>query len=389
MVNDTCGHAAGDELLKQLCPRLKACVRDSDTLARLGGDEFGVLLSHCSLSKAESIANYILNTIHDYRFSWQDNSFVIGASIGLVPINQYSGDPSMVMSKADSACYIAKDSGRNRIYVSHDEQDQQVERSKGEMQWVQRLTSAMDEDRFTLYCQPIVSIHNTQQVQHYEILIRLQDDGDELIPPMAFIPAAERYNLMPMLDRYILDKAFAHIAKINMEQVFSINLSGQSLTDRNFIDFVIDKLEQYTINPEHICFEITETATIANLSLAMSFISTLKGMGCSFSLDDFGSGLSSFNYLKNLSVDYLKIDGSFIRDMHEDLIDRAFVSSINEIGHIIGIATIAEYVADESIYHHLKDMGVDYVQGYWICKPFPLTELKLKSPSKSVAADRY
>lgn len=387
VVNDTCGHSAGDELLSQLGDRLQNCVRETDILARLGGDEFGVLLSRCSLSKAEEIANYILNTIHDYRFSWEDNSFVVGASIGLVPITNTSGSLSSIMSKADSACYIAKDSGRNRIYVSHTSKDKQVEQSKGEMQWVQRLTSALDNDEFVLFCQPIVSSQDISNIHHYEILVRLQNPNGDITPPMAFIPAAERYNMMPMLDRHIIAQSLEKIAQLNQDYKFSINLSGQSLTDKEFIHFVTEQLDKNEINPEQICFEITETATIANLSLAMKFISVLKGMGCRFSLDDFGSGLSSFNYLKNLNVDYLKIDGSFIRDMHEDPIDRAFVSSINEIGHIIGLETIAEYVADENIYHHLRKMNVDYVQGYWLHTPFPLEQLELKSALKNAVSD--
>lgn len=376
VINDTCGHAAGDELLKQIAARLKLLIRDSDTLARLGGDEFGVLLDGCSLEKAREIADKLLATVREIRFAWDNKTFEVGASIGVVPINELSGDLSAVMSAADTACYEAKEQGRNRIHV-FDEKDINLLRRRGEMDWVHRINDALENDKLTLYCQPIFSLDSTgNRCIGYEILVRLKGQNGEIYPPNAFIPAAERYNLMPMIDKYIVSKTIMLLEYQNsaIDNIF-INISGQSVCDKSFVDFLLDKLENSNINPGCLTFEITETATVANFSIATQFIDSLKDKGCHFALDDFGSGLSSFSYLKNIPVDYLKIDGSFIRDIANDKTDYAFVKSIQQIGSIMGLKTIAEFVESESICDMLGKIGIDYAQGFYLGKPRPVEEV--------------
>lgn len=378
LVNDTCGHVAGDEMLRQLSERFQQRVRETDVLARLGGDEFGLLLEHCPVEQAERIANGIWETLSDFRFSWGDKSFTVGISIGLVPITRDWDNIATLMSAADVACYAAKDSGRNRLHI-YKEDDAELAKRHGEMHWVGKIHQALEQGQFVLYCQAISPIHATEQTQerHCEMLIRLLDDDGRLIMPMAFLPAAERYNLMPSIDRWVVDTALQMMStKSNREHChISINLSGHSLSDDEFLDHVIAQVSQSGIRPEQICFEITETAAIANLSRAMLFIKRLKQLGCLFSLDDFGSGLSSFTYLKNLPVDFLKIDGSFVKDMINDPIDRAMVESINQLGHVLGIKTIAEFVENEQILQQLALIGVDYAQGYGIQRPIPFAEL--------------
>ncbi len=377
VVNDTCGHTAGDEMLRQISSILQRVIRHRDTLARVGGDEFGVLMEYCSLDDAHRVAASLQKAIQDYNFIWEEHTFRVGVSIGLVPITEIIPSLTELLKEADAACYIAKDKGRNRIHVYHAEDSETVKRH-GEMQWVERLYQALEEDRFCLYAQTIAPLNGEADI-HYELLIRMIDEQGEMIPPNSFLPAAERYNLISRIDQWVIEKTFkslkvnqGFLKKINF---CSINLSGPSLTDPNILDFIITQLDSLEIDGSKICFEITETAAILNLSNATKFISILKNLGCRFALDDFGSGLSSFAYLKNLPVDYLKIDGMFVKDIVDDPIDHAMVKSINEIGQVMNMKTIAEFVENDVIKGMLKEIGVDYAQGYGIAKPVPLDEL--------------
>ncbi|MBL4638782.1 MAG: EAL domain-containing protein, partial [Proteobacteria bacterium] len=381
VVNDTCGHAAGDEMLRQLSAVLQETVRHHDTLARLGGDEFGVLIEHCSLDDAHRVVTTLQKAIQDYQFAWEGHSFRVGVSMGLVPITETTTNLTELLKDADAACYMAKDKGRNRIHVYHAE-DLDIAQRHGEMQWVTRIQHALEEDKFCLYAQSIVPLdHNTDK--HYELLIRMIDDKGEIIQPGAFLPAAERYNLITQIDRWVIENAFRLLAENPAFQsqisFISINLSGPSLAEQNVLDFIITQLDKNGIDCKKICFEITETAAISSLGSAIKFISTLKGLGCRFSLDDFGSGLSSFGYLKNLPVDYLKIDGMFVKDIVDDPIDRAMVKSINEIGQVMGMQTIAEFVENDEIKGMLREIGVNYAQGYGIDKPMPFEDLLARS----------
>lgn len=376
IVNDTCGHIAGDQLLKQIAFLLQEQIRESDHLARLGGDEFGVLLSGCPQQEAIKIALKLLAVVNEFRFVWQEKTFEIGVSIGLVQIDGNAAGITSVLSAADVACYAAKDLGRNRIHI-YQPDDVEMAKRHSEMQWVSRITNALESGQFMLHRQAIRPIgpaaQASQEDEHIELLVRMLDEEGALVPPNLFIPAAERYNLMPSIDRWVVREAFAHMAAHpDAYGQVSINLSGMTYSDKNFHDYVRRQLQEYAVAAEKICFEITETAAITHLSQAVNFIREFRELGCRFSLDDFGSGLSSFAYLKNLPVDYLKIDGSFIKDMAHDDIDRAMVKAINEIGHVMGIKTIAEFVEDDEILGILVDIGVDYAQGYGIEVPRPL-----------------
>jgi len=381
VVNDTSGHRAGDELLRQIAQILRETVRGHDVLARLGGDEFGLLLMDCPLDKAREIADNLRQQIHDFRFAWGTRSFEIGVSIGVVPITAQGGSLIDVLSLADAACYVAKEAGRNRVHVA-DEQDKAVARHHSEMEWIHRISRAFEENRFVLYFQPIVSLDASDKsaLPHGEVLLRLIDDSGDVLIPTAFIPAAERYHLMPTIDRWVVRTTLGLLRQAQGSGrtpplCCSINLSGQSLTDEHFLDFVLHQFEEGDIDGSYVCFEITETAAITNLSRARKFIDVLKQRGCYFALDDFGSGLSSFGYLKGLQVDYIKIDGSFVKDMASDELDRAMVASINQIGHVMGLKTIAEFVENDAIVAALKEMEVDYGQGLGIAKPEPLTDV--------------
>ncbi len=385
IVNDTSGHIAGDELLRQLATLLQARLRDRDTLARLGGDEFGVLLLNCNLEQAHPIADVLRQQVKDFRFVWHDNSFSIGVSIGLVAITAESEGLSGLLSYADAACYEAKDRGRNRVHV-YKAEDAELVKRQGEMQWVTLITRALEENRMRLYVQPILPLYpHSGADTHFEILLRMLDDDGEVVLPMAFIPAAERYNLMPSIDRWVVGATLSAFPLLfpkayDGQSVCTINLSGHSLCDEKFLDFIERQFNINHVPYAAICFEITETAAITNLTDAIRFIHALKLKGCKFSLDDFGSGLSSFTYLKNLPVDYLKIDGAFVQDMATDPMDCAMVESINHIGHILGLKTIAEYVESEMIHDHLKRIGVDYVQGNWLIEPQPLSTFLSQNP---------
>jgi diguanylate cyclase (GGDEF)-like protein/PAS domain S-box-containing protein len=381
VVNDTCGHFAGDELLRQLAALLHSHVRSNDTIARLGGDEFGIILDDCAPEKAVVLATKILHAIQDFHFVWEEKTFRVGASIGVVEINRHSKSIADVMAIADAACYSAKDRGRNRVHVA-ERNDLEIANRRGEMQWVSKIAQALESDSFELFYQLITPLDQQQQNRTcIEMLLRLQNIDGELIPPGAFIPAAERYSLMTQLDRWVVAHAFEWLSK-NAEITddlykCSINLSGQSISEGHFLDFVKSQITKYKIDPAKICFEITETAAILNLIKATGFIADLKSLGCFFALDDFGSGMSSFAYLKNLPVDYVKIDGMFVRDIASDPIDQEMVRSITGIAKAMGKQTIAEFVENDTIIEILREIDVDYIQGYGVAMPQPLKQLTL------------
>jgi len=371
IVNDTCGHVAGDELLRQLGDLLKAGIREGDVLARLGGDEFGLLLENCSLEKAVDIAETLRVSVKEFRFVWQDKSFEIGASIGVVGINANNMDLASILASADMACYAAKDMGRNRVHV-YEQSDAMLAERHGQMHWAGKITAALKNNRLVLFKQPVVYIKSDEQTKHTEILLRMRDEEGGMVRPDAFIPAAERYNLMPTIDRWVVSEVFKYIATTDHDienTVIAINLSGASLADNGVLQHIFDAANLHKIDFSGICFEVTETAAISNLAKATQFIKALKARGCQFSLDDFGSGLSSFTYLKNLPVDYIKIDGSFVVDMFNDPIDRAMVDAIVRVGHVMKVKVIAEWVENEETLSLLKEMEVDYVQGYHLGVP--------------------
>ena len=379
IVNDSCGHVAGDELLRQLTLQLQHEVRERDTLARLGGDEFGLLLENCPAEKAMEIAEIMRLTVQNFRYAYNGKSFLVGVSIGMVMINQDSDNVTTLLTAADAACYAAKDNGRNRIHL-YELEDGELAKRRGEMQWVNRIHSAIAENRLRLYFQEIQALDPAQQGRHVELLLRMIDEDGRCLLPMIFIPAAERYHLMPMLDRWVMENCFLLCASHFTHSTtglntLAVNISGASLCDEGFVSFLTQHLSENTALAKSLCIEITETAAITNLAAARQFIAGLKKLGCRFALDDFGSGLSSLNYLKNLQVDYLKIDGAFVKDMASDEIDCAMVEAINKIGHQMGLKTIAEFVDSAAIMNKLKEIGVDYAQGNWIHMPTTIDEL--------------
>lgn len=386
IINDTCGHGAGDLLLQLLAKMLQTEMRDSDILARLGGDELGVLLPHCHADVARLIGEKIRQSVKDFRFAWESRSFEIGVSIGMVEITQDSKSMSELLVAADQACYMAKEQGRNRLHV-YRETDLMLSQRRGEMMWVSRLKEAFENHSFRLFAMPIVHLHDEQQ-DHDEVLIRILGKKGDLILPGAFIPAAERYDMMMSIDRWVIKAVCHHIRSVRdslaplaammqsqhrQPALYSVNLSGASLADAGLQDYIIEQFVLYQVAPEQICFEITETAVIANLPKAQVFMSKLKVLGCRFSLDDFGSGFSSFGYLKTLPVDYLKIDGIFVRDIANNTVNRAMVKAINEVGHVMGLQTVAEYVEDDATLTVIRELGIDYAQGYAVGNLRPLT----------------
>jgi diguanylate cyclase (GGDEF)-like protein len=382
LVNDSSGHVAGDELLRQLGELLKAHVRRGDLIARIGGDEFGVLLKNCSLREALRVSKGLRDAVAEFRFVWEDKIFDVGVSIGLVAVTREGGHINQLLRQADAACYTAKKNGRNRVHVFRPDDEDQVRR-QSELNWVHRLNAAMDQDALHLHCQEIRSLgENGTESKRCEILLRMETASGELVSAATFLPAAERYNLATRIDRYVIKKAIDWFRRNPFSTgdfaVYAVNLSGQTIGDKEFGDYVTEQLADCPIDPRRICFEITETAAIASLATASQFITRIKQLGCRFALDDFGSGLCSFAYLKTLPVDYLKIDGAFVRDIATDPVDLTMVKSINEMAHALGKQTIAEFVESKAVLELLRGIGVDYAQGYYIGKPCPL-------PTDSVA----
>jgi len=380
LVNDTCGHAAGDELLRQMSALLRPRLREGDTLARLGGDEFGVLLEHCAPAAALRIAEALRKTIGDFHFVWKQRPFKVGVSIGLVNLSDGTRTLAQVLSAADAACYMAKEKGRNRVQVWSSESDELTLR-RGEMEWANRLHAAFGQNRFCLYAQPVSAIRRgVDRVAYTELLLRLHDEGGDIVPPISFIPAAERYHLMPAVDRWVIATAFAQIAHyaaagaLDELGIVAINVSGASLGDDEFLDFVQDQFVRHGVPHAAVCFEITETTAVTSLQKAIDFMTALRGCGCRVALGDFGVGVLSFTYLKHLPVDYLKIDGSFVKDLLQDPVDAAMVEAINRIGHLMGKQTIAESVENAATVEALRRIGVDYAQGFGIAMPAPFGE---------------
>lgn len=379
LVNDTAGHVAGDELLRQLSSQLKKHVRETDTLARLGGDEFALLLEHCLPERAEHIADNIVSMMNEYKFTWDRKSYDIGISIGLVLFDKNTLDHDEVLRHADLACYRAKDSGRNRVQIYNAEDDGMLQHH-GEMESVNRIRQALEGDNFELHAQVIESLQGEEDTTTWEVLVRLREN-DKLITPDSFIPAAERFGLMSEIDRWVVRHALEQYDRLN-ELVssgkkfrFFINLSGTSLSDGSFFEFVRKELKKWNIPEGGICFEITETAAIINLTEVVEFVEEIQSEGCYFALDDFGAGLSSFSYLKMIPVNFLKIDGSFVQSMSEDEMSHSIVDVINQISHTVNIRTIAEFVSDQQRKAELTDLGIDYAQGYGIHYPQPLLEM--------------
>jgi diguanylate cyclase (GGDEF)-like protein len=380
VINDSCGHAAGDELLRQLALLLKGNLRERDTLARLGGDEFALLLENCSIADALVVADTFRAEVQRFRFKWEDRIFAVGMSLGMVAINRDSGTAASLLSAADAACYVAKDRGRNQIHV-YESRDIDLARHRGEMQWVTRVQRALEENRLRLSWQEIRRTDGAlEPVRHVELLLRMVDDDGSEILPMAFIPAAERYSIMPSLDSWVIAETLRvcqrYVAAGREQQcLFAVNLSGASLKDPAFRRMLLACLEDNPALGPHLCFEITETAAIGNLAVVNEFIDAMREFGCHFALDDFGSGLSSFTYLKNLKVDYLKIDGAFVRDITSNAVDLSMVDAIHRIGHQMGLKTVAEYVESDQTRALLRQIGVDYVQGNGVHCPEPLENL--------------
>lgn len=378
LVNSTCNHSAGDALLLQISDQLKRALGNHGVLARLGGDEFAVLLPGKTAQEAFAVAYNLLEVVKEFRFFWQDSLFSISVSIGMTDISRDDLSAEQTLKKADSACFVAKEKGRNRIHLFHPDDDE-LQKQQAEIQWVQILQRALEHDSFVLYMQPIQAIQLPQSVSNYELLLRLKGEDNSIIAPGNFLSSAERYGLMPHIDRWVIRNYFRwlaqHPAHLQNLGHCSINLSGASLVDPLFKAYVSALFQEYKIPPRHICFEITESMAILNLQNTLDFIHHFRNLGCHFALDDFGSGFSSYGYLKNFPVDYIKIDGNFVRDLLSDQFDRAIVNSIHDVAAAMGIMTVAEYVESIDILHELRAMGVDYAQGYGIAKPKPLSEL--------------
>ena len=383
VVNDTCGHIAGDELLKQIALLLKSKVRASDTLARLGGDEFAVLFEDCSVGKAQDIAKQLLEQIRTFRFVWTDKVFTVGASMGITAITEAAGNAREMVGVADAACYSAKEAGRNRIHVFRYSGAELAARHE-RLNWITRLTRALEQDEFRIYGQPYVALSQGARPGAYiELLLRLADANGEILPPASFVPAAERYGLMPAVDRWMISHVFREYREISgkfgSSAIFGIDLSGAALSDDKLLAFVLAQAAHHGVAPQAICFEITEADAINQLPTAGALIRTLREAGFRIALDHFGAGLSSFGYLKNLPVDYLKIDADFVRGIIGDPVNLSMVKAINQIGHTMGMRTVAEYVDNPEVLQALRDIGIDYAQGYLLGKPQPLSEMLLET----------
>jgi diguanylate cyclase (GGDEF)-like protein/PAS domain S-box-containing protein len=383
MINDSCGHAAGDALLGQVGALLKSRIRWRDTLSRIGGDEFGILLESCTLEEALHTAEILREAVRNFRFNWDERTFRIGASVGVVPITADNEDVASILSAADGACASAKEQGRNRVH-SFAENDIELMRRRRETQWASRINAALEEGRFELYRMPIMALQAPETGAHYEILLRMRDEGGRIVAPDHFISAAERYNITPAIDRWVIENTIRWLVSEADERerlaLCAINLSGQSLGDDKFLPFVIENFQKSGIDPSKICFEITETSAVASFAQANRFIQSLKELGCKFALDDFGTGLSSFGYLKHFPVDFLKIDGSFVRGILTDPIDREMVRAITEIGHLTGKLVTAEFAENGEIIEMLRGLGVDYAQGYGISQPTRLAKPPVLPP---------
>jgi len=375
VVNDTSGHLAGDSMLREVAKLLRDAVRDSDTVGRLGGDEFGMLLIGCPLEKARQIADDVCRAVGDYRYVWKERIFNIGVSIGIVEISREVGSLEELLAAADSACYVAKKQGTGRVAV-YSARDEALARHSGEIQWLQRLQSALKENRFHLYHQPIVSLDGEDHGPAMEVLVRLQDETGHDVPPSEFVRAAERYRLMGLVDRWVVQTTLAALGRgainIPARRSVAINISGQTLADVQFLEFVVECLDSTGVAPQQVCFEITENAVVANLDHARRFVAVLHGMGCQFALDDFGSGVGSFSNLKTLPMDYLKIDGSFMRNLARDSVNQAMVTAMIKLARTLNFKVIAEQVEDSAALDTARRMGIDYVQGYAIGRPQPL-----------------
>jgi diguanylate cyclase (GGDEF)-like protein/PAS domain S-box-containing protein len=385
IINETSGHLAGDEFLRQISAVLKKRVRKSDMLARLGGDEFGLLLYQCDLEPALKVIHTLREAVKSFQFVWEDKTFSFSLSVGIVLLKDNTETISSLLNLANSACEVAKSKGRNRVHIYQPNDDELIAQ-RGEIRWLPRIFKALEENQFVLYYQPISPLSPSQEAdkashrQSAEVLLRLQDENGQIVPPGAFIPAAEKHGLMHLVDRWVIQTLFTYLegndgkrAKLlEGHGIYTINLSGASLNDDQFLDFVKEQFALHAIPPQIICFEITETLAIANLSKASLLMHQLKALGCQFALDDFGSGMSSFGYLKSLPIDYLKIDGIFIKDILQSQVACEIVEAINRIAHVMGIGTVAEYVENNDILLKLKQMGIDYAQGYGIARPSPL-----------------
>jgi diguanylate cyclase (GGDEF)-like protein len=389
VINDTCGHAAGDELIQKVSWLLRARLQPDDILARLGGDEFGVLLPRRTREAALALADDLRQQISGLRFQFTDRMFAVSASFGMLALDATVPSVSDALSRADQACYLAKDNGRNRVQIYHPD-DQQVQVRHSEMQWVERLQAALDEDRFAVVAQEIRPVgarlerRGSLPAHRFEMLLRMVGSDGEQISPMAFIPAAERYGLMPRVDRWVISRVCRELAQLRSRgetlPTCMVNLSGTSVCEPGLADFIADCLSRNGLGAVHLGFELTETAAVANLTQASQLMTRLRAMGCPIALDDFGSGMSSFAYLRNLPIDYLKIDGAFIRKIDTDPIDFAMVETIHRIGGIMGMQTVAECVENEHVLASLALIGVDFAQGFHIQRPVPLEQLKLAAP---------
>jgi diguanylate cyclase (GGDEF)-like protein/PAS domain S-box-containing protein len=376
-VNDTCGALAGDELLRQVAAHIQANVARGDISARINGDEFGIILMNCELEDSANAATRLQNSVQAQKFIWQNGVFPITLSIGIVPIADPNAASHALLAAAEDACHLSKEEGGSRMNVFRLE-DAKFQKRRGDVEWIAKINRALDENRFALYQQPIMPIDSSSGNQaKSEVLIRLVNDDGSIARPGDFIPAAERYNLMPLIDRWVLKNAFRSYRELAdsgsplAHDLISLNLSGPSILDEELIDIILFEVKRYDLSPSHFCFEITETAAIQNLSHASRFMKKLKDEGFTFALDDFGSGFSSFGYLKNLPVDYLKIDGAFVQNIDESLVSYAMVESINSVGHVMGIKTVAEFVKNEAILKKLGEIGVDYAQGFYLAEPSP------------------